>query len=113
MRFKAKPVEIEAHKWRKNGDHPDDDVYRVYEDTGEVPHLPREGRVVRYFRNPFVQFDSKCPICDYTYHDHGWIDEGPDGMRVCPGDWIILDSLGKWYPCNPKVFVNKYEPVIE
>jgi hypothetical protein len=32
-------------------------------------------------------------------------------MRASPGDWIIRGLRGEHYPCNPDVFVAKYEPI--
>ena len=84
MKFRRKPVVIEAYQWFKNGDHPEDG-------TGG------EGRLVRYFRDP-DQF-------------HGWIDTLEGGHRVCPGDWIIRGIQGEYYPCKPDIFEETYEPV--
>jgi len=74
--------------WWKNGDHPNDDVFRPYEDTGKIPTEPREGKVVRYFRNPTVDHNSICDSCGYIMNDHGWIDSGGDGQKVCPGQYV-------------------------
>jgi hypothetical protein len=54
MKYRKKPVIIEAAQWHKNGDHPEDNVMRPFEDTGRIPTEPREGAVVRYFRHPGV-----------------------------------------------------------
>jgi hypothetical protein len=94
-------------QWFKNGDHPDDYPFRPFEDTGEIPLEPREGLVVRYYRNPYPNFSglSRCPHCRRHMHDHGWIDdlEAEDGRIVCPGDFIIFID-GHYYPVKPDVF---------
>lgn len=79
------PFIPETVVWRKNGDHPYDDVWRPFEDTGKIPTEPREGRVVRYFRHPNVDGKSVCKVCGDIMHNHGWIDNGGDGVTVCPG----------------------------
>jgi hypothetical protein len=86
--------------WWKNGDHPNDDVYRPFEDTGKIPTEPREGKVVRYFRHPQISGDSICVNCERKMNDHGWIDTGEYdtgeyGIKVCPGDYIKTNLTGK------------------
>jgi hypothetical protein len=78
--------------WWKNGDHPNDDVYRPFEDTGKKPTEPREGKVVRYFRHPSISGDSICDNCQRIMNDHGWIDNGGEGQKVCPGDYLKKDN---------------------
>jgi hypothetical protein len=111
MKFRKKPVVIEATQWFKNGDHPEDDCFRVYEDTGKMPTEQREGKVVRYFRHPNVDGKSICSKCGKTMHEHGWIDTLEDGHNVCPGDWIITGVQGEHYPCKPDIFEATYEKV--
>jgi len=40
-------------------------------------------------------------------HQHGWIDQGVDGLTVCPGDYIVtvykLDGSKRYYPIHKKV----------
>ncbi len=98
-RFRKKPVVIDAHRWFKNGDHPEDGPSRV------------EGKVVRYFRHPDVRGDALCDACPGLIHDHGWIDTLEGGHRVCPGDWIITGVKGERYPCKPDIFEATYEAV--
>lgn len=113
MRFRKRPVVIEAFRWFKNGDHPEDDVWRPFEDTGQVPIEPREGAIVRYFRHPNYPGKNPCPECPRIMHDHGFIDTKEGGHRVCPGDWIITGVKGERYPCKPEIFAMTYEPEIQ
>ena len=113
MKFRKKPVVIEASQWFKNGDHPEDDIFRPFEDTGLVPTGPREGKIVRYFRRPDVDGKRSCEFCDGIMHDHGWIDTLEGGHIVCPGDWVITGVKGEKYPCKPDIFAATYEPVTE
>lgn len=101
-RFRKKPVVIEAHRWERNGDHPDDHP------NGHPPAY--EGLVVRYFRHPDHPGDE-LHDCGRAWNDHGWIDTLEGGHTVCPGDWIITGVQGERYPCKPDIFEATYEPV--
>lgn len=98
MKFRKKPVVIEAHQWFKNGDHPEDGT-------------DGEGKVVRYYRNPESHGSTPCIRCAVLLHEHGWIDTLEGGHIVCPSDWIITGVKGEHYPCKADIFVMTYEPV--
>ena len=108
MKYRKKPVVIEAHQWFKNGDHPEDGTAESAERA-----LSHEGLVVRYYRNPKHYGQDPCPECGVLYHAHGWIDTLEDGHRVCPGDWIITGVQGERYPCKPDIFEATYENLSE
>ena len=84
MKFRKKPVVIEASQWFKDGDHPA--VRLVYSYSPDDENL-----------NPAV-------LC-------GWIRTLEGDMRVMPGDWIITGVNGEVYPCKPDIFAKTYEPV--
>lgn len=108
MKFRKKPVVIEATQWFRNGDHPEDNQETFVGFDGE-PFLG-EGKVVRYFRNPEDPADLDCARCLQRMHVHGWIDTFEGGHIVCPGDWIITGVKGERYPCKPDIFAATYEP---
>ena len=108
MKYRKKPVVIEATQWFKNGDHPQD----RWSPEGVTPE-GWEGRVVRYYRHPQVSGNKVCNMCGNTFHDHGWVDTLEGGHIVCPGDWIITGVKGEHYPCKPDIFEMTYEPVEE
>jgi hypothetical protein len=128
MKFRKKPVVIDATRWFKNGDHPNDyaedrpDFHRD-ETTGEMLTIvitgqqahehAWEGQVVRYFRRPDVSDETLCRHCNIRMHEHGWIDTKEGGHIVCPGDWIITGVQGERYPCKPDIFEATYEEVSE
>ena len=119
MKFRKKPVVIEAFQWFQNGDHPEDNEFRPFEDTGLIPKEPREGKIVRYFRHPNIpgtdfHNEANGKGCGRMFHDHGFIDtlESQGQMHtVCPGDWIIKGIKGEFYPCKPDIFEATYEKV--
>lgn len=105
MKFRKKPVVIDATQWFKNGDHPED---------GDVMFpfgKDYEGKVVRYFRRHDVPGEQACRHCSATMHFHGWIDTKEGGHIVCPGDWVITGVENEKYPCKPSVFEATYERV--
>lgn len=84
MRFRSKPVEIDAILW-------------TGENRTEVAlFLSAHGLRT----DPFVLSNVR------VRSRRGYVD-------VCPGDWIIPEQgqLGMFYPCAPDVFDTKYEPV--
>ncbi len=103
MKFRKKPVVIEATQWFKNGDHPEDHSDRNY------PGDEWEGLVVRYYRTPDLDGKTTCKHCGNVMHNHGWIDTLEGGHIVCPGDWIITGVKGERYPCKPDIFEQTYE----
>jgi len=103
MKFRKKPIVVDAVRWWKNGDHPEDYPDGIPKDW--------EGRVVRYYRRPDVSGATVCGQCGQTMHYHGWIDTLEGGFTVCPGDWVIKGVKGEFYPCKPDIFEQTYESV--
>ena len=114
MKFRKKPVVIEATQWFKNGDHPEDDI-KLLDGThgGQIKVIETEGKVVRYFRSPQVSGDRKCTNCGDVFHNHGWIDTLEGGHIVCPGDYIITGVAGERYPCKPGIFAQTYDAITD
>ena len=114
MKFRKKPIVVEATRWFKNGDHPEDNC-AVSTDSDGKPRK-HEGAVVRYWRAPVVQGAESystlcCNHCGNAFMAHGWIDTLEGGHIVCPGDWVITGIAGERYPCKNDIFVATYEPV--
>jgi hypothetical protein len=118
VKYRKKPVVIEATQWIRNGDHPLD--YSKTHDGFENGELRQfspehrkqmqwEGDIVRYYRLPSVNGMTECKHCNRIMHDHGWIDTLEGGHIVCPGDYIITGVKGEHYPCKPDIFWMTYE----
>lgn len=107
--FRKKPIVIQADRWFKNGDHPQDG--REVFANGEYKGQLLEGKVVRYFRRPDIGGGSACQHCGRKMDDHGWIDTLEGGHTVCPGDWIITGTKKEHYPIKHDIFLSTYEPV--
>ena len=105
MKYRKKPVVIEAEQWFRNGDHSEDNSFRA------GTYTEYEGIIVRYFRRPDTNGIDICKKCGQNYHKHGWIDTLEGGHIVCPGDFIITGIKGELYPCKPDIFEQTYEVV--
>ena len=106
MKFRKKPVVIEAQQWFP----PDDPRH----DPAMLVH--RKGNAVSppdYRRD----YDLYCAI-DEKYG------QGPSifmirtggsnsDVQVHPGDWIITGVKGEKYPCKPDIFEATYEVVTD
>jgi len=119
MKYRKKPVVIEATQWFKNGDHPQDyaDERTGFDGGGfttfsgaHAREHDWEGGVVRRYRRPDDPGSRPCEHCGRPMHDHGWIDTLEGGHNVCPGDWIVTGVKGEHYPCKPDIFAATYEP---
>ena len=89
MRFRKKPVEIEAVRfWNGNGP------------------------------NTVVQCltfcDGKARYSDVNENDPCLYIETLEGDMKCPdGDWIIRGVQNEYYPCKPDIFLETYELLSE
>ena len=81
MRYRKKPVEIEAIQW--NG--------------SNIPELIA-----------FMGSDSQQALNDSGVL---YIDTLEGRMCACIGDMIIRGVNGEYYPCKPDIFEKTYEPV--
>lgn len=85
MKFRKKPLVIEAKQWFKHGDHPA--VKKVMVGDG---------------------------VSDkWTESDSGWVNTLEGGHMVTPGDWIITGVKGEHYPCKPDIFEMTHERIEE
>lgn len=70
MKYRKKPVIIEATQWFRNEDHPKDNSNPI----AYTKMLVTEGKIVRYYNNPENDSQNRCAYCRSVFHDHGWID---------------------------------------
>ena len=91
MRYRAKPVEIEARQW-----------HGTAEQAGPIINWVLEnGQTARYDCVGECTPGSKHVIGIVTL-------EGT--MSAQPGDYIIRGTAGEFYPCRADIFEAKYEP---
>ena len=88
MKFRKKPIVIEASQWLKMGDHP------------AVEQFPWGRAITKAEGYP-----------DYHPLNRGIIQTLEGDHEVCPGDWIITGVKGEHYPCKPDIFEMTYEAV--
>lgn len=93
MKFRKKPVVIEAEQWVIGNRSV---VLRFLGGTGEE----RSYDETETFR------------IDPNQIDHGLIIKTLEGNHMASiGDWIIKGVKGEFYPCKPDIFTATYEPV--
>lgn len=85
MKYRKKPVIVEAIEWTGNRDVVDRFMGLVQE--------PKESNHAYYLQSVIIR----------TL-------EGT--MAVDIGDWIIKGIKGEFYPCKPDIFELTYEPII-
>ena len=92
MKYRKKPVVIEAEQWNKDWKHP----------------------IVEPFADMGIGWNyGLCKQCGESYEYHGKVKTLEGDMTVCPGDWIITGIKGEYYPCKPDIFEKTYEEVKE
>jgi hypothetical protein len=92
MKFRNKPVVIEATQWFKDGDHPA--VLMCWFDSdGRVRWAPGDHKAINI----------------YGCTQQPAIKTLEGGYIVTPGDWIITGVKGEHYPCKPDIFEMTYE----
>ena len=93
MRFRKKPVVIEAVQWTG------ENLREVLSFTGRHPRWPK-------WFSSFEQYEAHvrahCGVFEIITL------EGT--MEALPGDWIIRGVKGEYYPCKPDIFEATYEP---
>ncbi len=90
MKFRKKPVLVEAFQWTGNKDQKEDPVWIV--------EAIKQGKVFFTKETPNINTQMK-------------IDTLEGLMTASLGDWIILGIMGEIYPCKPDIFEKTYEPV--
>lgn len=88
MRFRKKPIEIEAVQFNGDGDIPDLELHMLDVDS-----------------------DWTCQQCGKPSINHGNVKTLEGWHIACPGDFIITGIKGEHYPCKPDIFAATYEAV--
>ena len=113
IKYRKKPVVVEAAQWRNHHDLAEVGFYRhppVDPFTGEISAAD-DSVLMGNLRHNETPKKFRRVTCDALMDDHGWIDTLEGGHTVCPGDWIITGVQGEFYPCKPHVFEATYEQV--
>jgi hypothetical protein len=83
MKYRKKPLVIEAYQYTQGGDNPRPDWFQD-----------------RVTSNVIIT------------HPERFIAQTPEGIMVGElNDWCILGVKGEVYPCKPDIFALTYEPV--
>jgi hypothetical protein len=91
MKFRKKPVVVEAMQYRDGGDN-----HRFI--NNDILPL-----VFEWSEPDASGTNQKCEAFCVTAHGHK--------TPVAPGDWVIAEPDGRGcYPCKPDIFAAIYEP---
>ena len=90
MKYRKRPVVIEAFQWFQLGDH---------------SHV-----LPLHTATPVNLENLECNHCHRKMAGHGNVVTLEGSHIVCPGDWIIKGK-GEFYPCKPDIFEMTYDPV--
>ena len=107
MKYRKKPVVIDAVQWFKMGDHPA--VVPIVLQQYDYTQFPPRAITTRGAN----LFPHELNNPDVDQHTHGFIRTLESGHVVTPGDWIITGVAGEVYACKPDIFAATYEPVEE
>ena len=89
LRFRRKPVFVDAIRW-------DGTLSGVRSVEAALPTLRTHALASHVERNDVRSWS---------------ILTSDGGHEVSPGDWIIADVNGGYYPCKPYIFISAYEQV--
>lgn len=90
MKFRKKPVVVDAVEFTGMGDMPEVELSMIDSDNEWI-----------------------CKECGFSSKDHGNVKTLEGYHIACPGDWIITGVKGEHYPCKPDIFDATYERVEE
>ena len=111
MKYRKKPVTVEAQRWMRSGDHPAVGDFRhppVDPTTGEIS-VADDAQLLGEVRHCDTPGKFRREECRHIMHDHGYISTLEGGHTVCPGDWIVTGVQGEAYPVKPEIFEATYE----
>jgi len=94
MKYRKKPVVVEATQWFKDGDHPSVEMC-WFDVDGKVRWAPGDSSLINVWN---------CVKKPAILTLEGW-------HKVTPGDFIITGVKGEHYPCKPDIFDMTYELV--
>lgn len=95
MKFRKKPVVVEAVQW--SGNNLDEVLKFIADEKGSFEHLPKTGGNI------------KAGVGHTPADGCLFIPTLEGDMCASPNDWIIKGVKGEFYPCKPDIFEMTYE----
>jgi hypothetical protein len=104
MKFRKKPVVIDAQQWFEPGHERHDPAMITHRKGNTVtpPDYRQDGDLFCAIRGDLGQGPAV-----YMIRTGG----SNSDVQVHPGDWIITGVKGEKYPCKPDIFEATYESV--
>ncbi len=101
MIYKKRPLKVDAERWYKV-----EYDRQAGQNTQPIYHLD-----VGHFRDPEVDGQEMCDLCNNEMYKHGWIDKyDGSGHVVCPEDWVVTEIDGSKVPYKLHDFEKSHEP---
>lgn len=108
MKFRKKPVVIDAWEWNppREGKPP-----LMWMDWTDAERLNGAVRATSYMEVHKLIGTSGCSRTEpfWTHSVMGVIDTLEGAHLVTPGDFVIRGVSGEFYPCRPDIFAATYE----
>jgi len=101
MKYRKKPVEVEARKWSGSAASAVPIINWILDEGGTARYHEAERRGQTSYRPDDVQIIP----------EHIQIDTLEGTMRADVGDYIIQGVEREFYPCKPDIFDKSYEMV--
>lgn len=99
MKFRKRPIEVEATQYQPGVEIEGVVAYRDDEDYGSSPHPP-----CNWFDEHGHRYPARGGLDAFVATSDGW-------LHVLPGDWVITGASGMRHVCKPDVFEATYELV--
>ena len=96
MKYRKKPVEIEAHQWDGTAEKATEIIDGILMNGGSATYR--------------CDGPGGCPGTEGSHYIVIQTLEGD--MLASPGDWIIQGVQREFYPCKPAIFEATYEAVV-
>lgn len=92
-------TEVTAVHWYENVDWPA--VVGYYRTPPHVPGFQ--------YDEPETPGDQVHDKCGKTWHVHGWIDQPPKGLAVCPGMWVVQMPSKRFFVLSDEHMRQQFE----
>lgn len=102
MKYRKKPVEVEAIQWGGGN------LSEVREFVGVMENMDGDASTCR-FTAPFER-DDDGEVMWFDGLARLWVEANTSWLPIEVGEWIIRDSRGL-YPCKPDIFEQTYDAV--
>lgn len=111
MKFRKKPVVIEAMQWIGEAVHATPVIQWVLDEGGTARYSCGSPPSVECETPHYHVTHHYCPSCQFNDQPEKIsIDTLEGAVTASPGDWVIKGVRGEFSPCKPDIFEATYDP---